>query len=152
MKEMLIEEEIAMLEHRLTSTQSQSASNLLGCMIDDVDTLLSSWNETAEKYPLTCCLTDEIETIQTLKRDIIHQAISTSYGMAQKLNKMIQLEKNKYTLKNRLLESTSEWQHMVLNAIELRRLHIIKRANFIIKHKLATCFNTSNELPNIYRP
>jgi hypothetical protein len=60
MKRMMIEEEIALLEHRLTSTQSQSTSNLLGHMLDDIDRRLTSLIETMETSASTCTLPKEI--------------------------------------------------------------------------------------------
>jgi hypothetical protein len=56
----------------------------------------------------------------------------------ENFNKVIQEEKNKFSKKNIFMEFTSEWQKMVYNAIEIRRLHIIQRASFIKKYKLTT--------------
>jgi len=114
-------------------------------MIDDIDTILKNSNETIETSPTSCSLSNEIKRLQTLKRDIICQAILTRRTMADNLNTMIQMEQHKFTSKNRFIESTFDWRKMVLDAIEIRRLHMIKRANFITKHKLRTCFNTSND-------
>jgi hypothetical protein len=98
MKQMMVEEDIALLEHRLTSTQSQIV----------------------ETSATTCSLSNEIKRLQVLKKDIIHQAIITSRGIAENLNTMIQIEKNKFSSKNRFIESTWEWQKMVFDAIEIR--------------------------------
>ncbi|CAF4217321.1 unnamed protein product, partial [Adineta steineri] len=76
--------------------------------------------------------------------DLIHQAVLTSRRMANDLTKIIEKEKKKFTLENRFIQSTAQWQKLVFDAIEIRRQHMIKRANFIIKHKLATFSNTSN--------
>jgi hypothetical protein len=138
MNQMMIEEVIALLEHRLTSTQSQSASNLVGHMIADIDTILKNSNETVKTSPTTCTLSNEIKRLQVMRRDIIHQTIIASRRMAENLKTMIQIEQNKFSLKNRFIECTSEWQKMVLNAIEIRRLHMIERASFTIKHKLGS--------------
>jgi hypothetical protein len=91
MKQMLIEEDIALLEHRLTSTQSQSqsASNLVGRMIDDIDITLKNSNETVEISPTIGFFSNEIKRLQVLKRDIIHLAIITSRGMAENFNTII---------------------------------------------------------------
>ena len=47
MQQMLNEEDIALLEHRLTATtQSQLTTNLIGHMIDDIDVILTNSNKT----------------------------------------------------------------------------------------------------------
>ena len=45
MEKLIIEEDIVLLEHRLTSTtvQYQSASNLIHRMIDDMDMMLNTF-------------------------------------------------------------------------------------------------------------
>ena len=73
MQQMMIEEDIALLERRLTSTtQSQLTSNLIGRMIDDINIILNN-NSTKinEISPMNCSLPNEIKRLQTLKRDII---------------------------------------------------------------------------------
>ncbi|CAF1524217.1 unnamed protein product [Adineta steineri] len=136
-KQMIVEEDIALLEYRLTSTQLQSASNLIENMINDIDARLKQSHQTAEQI-------NEIKKLQDLKHDIIQQAVFTSRQMANDLTKIIEKEKKKFTLENRFIQSTAQWQKLVFDAIEIRRQHMIKRANFIIKHKLATFSNTSN--------
>ena len=144
MAKLIIEEDIVLLEHRLTSTtaQHQSASNLIHRMIDDMDMMLKSLNDTVAINPTACVLSADMERLRTLKKDIIDQAIVTSSKMIDNLNLIIQSEENKFSVKNRYMESTSEWQKSVFNAIENRRLHMIQRANFVIKHKLRTSLNT----------
>ncbi|CAF1294384.1 unnamed protein product [Adineta steineri] len=137
-KQMIIQEDIALLEYRLTSTQVQSASNLIENMINDIDNRLKQFHQTAEQF-------NEIKKLQDLKHDIIHQAILTSRRMADDFNTIIEKEKTKFTLENRFIQSTAPWQRLVLDAISIRRQHMIKRANLIIKHKLATFSNTSND-------
>ncbi|CAF1294106.1 unnamed protein product [Adineta steineri] len=136
-KQMMILEDIALLEYRLTSTQLQPASNLIENMISDIDNHLKQSYQTAEQ-------SNEIKKLQDLKHDIIHQAVLTSRRMGNDFNAIIEKEKKKFTLQNRFIQSTAQWQNLVFDAIERRRQHMIKRANFIIKHKLATFSNTSN--------
>ena len=146
MKQMMIAEDVALFDYRLVLTQSQTASNLLGQMIDDIDTILSNPNETVEPSTNTPTLTNEITRLQTLKKDILTQAISTSHGMIENLNTMIQEELKKYSLQNRFLESTAEWQKLVLDAIHTRQLHMIKRSKFTIGHKLAILLHKNKDL------
>jgi len=89
-------------------------------MIEDIDTILKNSNEIVETSATTCSLSNEIKRLQVLKKDIIHQDIITSRGIAENLNTMIQIEKNKFSSKNRFMESTWEWQKMVFDAIEIR--------------------------------
>ncbi|CAF4001072.1 unnamed protein product [Adineta steineri] len=137
-KQMIIEEDIALLEYRLTSTQLQSASNLIDNMINDINSRLKGSYQTAEQ-------SNDIKKFQDLKHDIIHQAILTSRRMADDFNTIIEKEKKKFTLQNRFIQSTAQWQKLVFDTIDIRREYMIKRANFIIKHKLATFSKTSND-------
>ena len=153
MEKLIIEEDIALLEQRLTSTtvQYQSASNLIHRMIDDMDMMLKGFNDTVATTSTACVLSTDMERLRTLKKDIIDQAILTSSNVRDNLNRIIQIEENKFSVQNRYMESTSEWQKSVFNAIENRRLHMIQRANFMIKHKLWTSRNTriNNQNENI---
>jgi hypothetical protein len=138
-KQMLIEEDIALLEHRLTTTQSYSPSTLLDHMLNDiVDTILETLNTVDQTDANNDSSKNEIEQLVLLKNIIIQRAINTSRKMADNLNNNIQIERNKFSLNNRYIESTSEWQQMVLNTIETHRAHMIKRTHYIIQHKLAT--------------
>ncbi|CAF1349805.1 unnamed protein product [Adineta steineri] len=137
-KQMIIEEDIALLEYRLTSTQLQSAPNLIENMINDIDARFKQSHQTAEQI-------NEIKKLQDLKHDIIQQAVFTSRQMANDLTKIIEKEKKKFTLQNRFIQSTAQWQKLVLDAIDKRRQHMIKRVNFIIKHKLIKLSNASKD-------
>ena len=54
MQQMMIEEELALLQHRLTCTSPQSASNFIGCMTEDINIILQHLNNTVEITPTTC--------------------------------------------------------------------------------------------------
>ena len=60
--------------------------------------------------------------------------------MKDGLSSILQNELNKFLVKNRYLQSTSQWQKTVSNAIENRQLHMIRRAKFVIAHKPTTSF------------
>ncbi|CAF1495660.1 unnamed protein product [Adineta steineri] len=137
-KQMMIQEDITRLEYRLTSTQLQSASNLIENMINDIDARLKQSHQTTEQI-------NEIKKLQDLKYDIIQQAVLTGRRMADDLTTIIEKEKKKFTLQNRFIQSTAPWQRLVLDAIDIRRQHMIKRASFINNHKLAIFSNTSND-------
>ena len=136
MEKLIIEEDIALLQHRLTSTtaQHQSTSKLIHRMTDDMDMMLKGLNDTVAITPTACLLSNDMERLRTLKKDIIDQAIATCSKMRDNLNLIIEIEENKFSVQNRYMESTSQWQKSVFNAIENRLLNMIQRANFMIKH------------------
>ena len=150
MEKLIIEGDIALLEHRLTSTkvQYQSTPNLIHRMIDDLDMMLQSLNDTVAISSAACALSTDTERLRTLKKDIIDQAIAPCSKMRDNLNLIIQIEENKFSVQNRYMESTSESQESVFNATENRRLHMIQRANLMIKHKLWTSRNTRKNIQN----
>lgn len=138
---MSIQENIAWLKYRLTTGRSssiQSGSNILYRVIDDIDTILAKSNETHQTSTPESNWTNEIPRLQQLKKDIIEQAISTSTGMIENLNGIIQSERNKFFVKNRYMESTTAWQQTVLNSMDTRRNHMIERANYINRYKMKT--------------
>ena len=140
---MMIQDDIALLEHRLTSTQPQLSSNLVGRMIDDINNILTNSNEMIETLANDCSISNQIKKLQVLKKDIIDRALITCHRMVKDLNTIITTEQSKFSLKNRFMESTSKWQKVVFDTIEMRRLHQIERANFILNHKLARSSRTN---------
>jgi len=122
---MSIEADIACLHHRLALTLSSLSSSLCSsnlliyCVIDDIDTNLNQLKETTQVSTIESIPTKEIERLELLKKDIIRQAISTSKRLIQDLCDSIQVERNKFSVENRYMESTSDWQSKVLNAIEI---------------------------------
>ena len=122
---MIIEEDIAWLKHRLALTSSSLSSSLCSsnpliyCVIDDIDTNLNQLKETTQVSTIESIPTKEIERLELLKKDIIRQVISTSKRLIQDLCDSIQVERNKFSVENRYMESTSDWQSKVLNAIEI---------------------------------
>jgi vacuolar-type H+-ATPase subunit H len=136
MKQMLIEENIALLDHRLTSSKTLTPSNLVDHIMNDIDKTIDDLNATVQTSPNACSLFNEIYRLQSLKSDIIKQAIFTSRRMIEDLNTTMKKEQKKFISMNRLTGSKSEWKIKVLNAIEIRRLHMIHRVNLIIQYKL----------------
>ncbi|CAF1691221.1 unnamed protein product, partial [Adineta ricciae] len=131
-KEQLIaEEEIALLQYRSQSTSlpTKPISNLVHEMINNIDINLNHLHETLEMSSSKDSLSNEIEKLKSSKNNIIHHAILTLQTKIEDTNTIIQIERNKFFKRNRFTESTSQWQQMVLNAIENRRLHMIKRAH-----------------------
>jgi len=145
---MLINQDIALLEHRLTSIQLGSSSNLLDHMINDIHTNLNNMKAVVPTSTNDLSLKNEINRLKLLKKDIIHQAIITNRKMAENLNTIIEAEQKKFSVNNRFIQSTSEWQQIVLNTITKRRQHMISRTDFIIQHKLATLISCNTATDN----
>ena len=145
MAQIIIEEDIALLEHRLTSNNPQPSSNLVYRMIDDIETMLEKSNEMADTFVMKHCSCSEMIRLESLKKDLINQAIITSRGLIENHNAMIQNEQHKYSTMNKYLESTAEWQKTVLDIIEVRRVHMIQHGNYILKYKLAKSFNMNDD-------
>ena len=82
----------------------------------------------------------EWETVKQLQKDIIHRCIITGRGVAENYYKAVVHEKEKYFVKRIGDESTSEWQVVVINTIESRRLQMIERSAYITQFKLASNF------------
>jgi hypothetical protein len=74
------------------------------------------------------------------KNDIIHQGIITGRQMGENFVKLVHAEQQKCCFNRNDDESQSEKQVSVIDAIETRRLHMIKRAKYITQQKLATYF------------
>ena len=109
MEKLIIDEDITLLEHRLISIQYQSTSSLIHRMIDDIDIMLETLNNTAAITPTACFSSNDKERLQTLKKDAIDQAIFTSSNIRANRNIIIETKQNKFSLENRCMESTSEW-------------------------------------------
>ena len=110
-------EQIIIMEHRLTPKRALPASTLLTHMINHIDT-------------------HKIGQMEQLKHDIIHQSIITGRQMNESFMKTIGNKKQKYSF-----NSNDNNDTIVINAIERRRLHIIKRMEYVINYKLTNGFN-----------
>lgn len=129
-KQNMPEEEVALLERRLTARQLRPLSTVFDLMIDEINAL----------EPTT---STEWEKMKQLKNDIIRRCIETGRGVEEKFSHMVLLEKEKYFVKRDVDQSTSEWQSAVIDSIEIRRLYMIERASRITQFKLATNFKNN---------
>ena len=136
----MIDEQVAILECRLTSKQLSPASTLLDRLIDNIDTTLVKTNDVNDQTASTPFPSDQFEKMGQLKHDIVQQSIITGRQMAEGFVKIVLDEKEKYYFKESDDESQSEMQLAGFNAIETRRLHMIQRAKCITVQKLATYF------------
>ncbi|CAF1306853.1 unnamed protein product [Adineta steineri] len=129
----MINEQVAILEKRLSSKQTPPPSTLLDHMIDDIDKVLSTPNDVIEQNVSTNFPNDQLEKMNQLKHDIIQQSIITATNMSKNYLDM--------SLNRNYEESqTTEIQNAVLKAMETRRLHMMKRAQYLLQYKLASYF------------
>ncbi len=116
-----------LLERRLIARQIKPRVTLFDLTIDEIDaTEQTTWADW--------------EKMEQLKNDIIRRCIATGRGVVETLRETMLLETGKYSVKRDVDEFVSEWQFAVINAIEIRRLHIIERASYITRFELATNF------------
>lgn len=131
-KQMKHEEDIILFRQRFTSTKSYKNSTLIDHMLNDVENDLT---ETVKRLAITTDCTQvnkEIERLTNIKVNILHQAIRTSERLKQNLDKVIEIEKQKFFLNNRFIQSTANWQKNVFDAIHNRHIHMIESATFSI--------------------
>ena len=85
---------------RVSRSVSVQRPNRLECV--------KSLNDTVAITPAACIFSTDMERLRTLKKDVIDQAFVTSSKLIDNLNLIIQSEQNKFAVKNRYMESTSE--------------------------------------------
>ncbi|CAF1032628.1 unnamed protein product [Didymodactylos carnosus] len=134
-KQKLMDEQVALLEHRLISKQSSPAHTLVDHMIDNIDTMLQQANDDMKQNTLSTH--NPFATLVQYKYDIINQAVITSGKMADNFVTIVLDQKKKLSSNH---TSQSDWHASVIKAIENRRLHMIHRAAYIVKHKLTSSF------------
>jgi hypothetical protein len=84
----MINEQLEILAHRLTSKQLPTAYTLLNRMLDNIDTNLAQQNHTVEQNSsstITSSSSNSFEQMQKFKYDIIQQSVIIS--QAVKINK-----------------------------------------------------------------
>ncbi|CAF1514725.1 unnamed protein product [Adineta ricciae] len=142
--QLIIEEDIALLQHRLISTTLKSTSDLLHKIINNINTNIQKFNDTLTKSTATYTSSNCIETLITLKKDIIQEAIFIHQKEHEQIQTIIHTEQNKFFVQNRYMESTSEYQKRVNEAIEKRRQHMLVRANYAKQFLLSASFNLTH--------
>ncbi|CAF1542967.1 unnamed protein product [Adineta ricciae] len=146
--QLIIEEDVALLQHRLISTTSIPTSDLLHKIINNINTNIHKLNNPSTDTTTTCTSSNTIETLITLKKDIIQQAIFIHQKKHEQIQTIIHTEQKKFLVENRYMESTSEYQKRVNEAIEQRRQHMIERANYAKQFLLSASFNLTDRPPS----
>ncbi|CAF1461250.1 unnamed protein product [Adineta ricciae] len=134
--QLTIEEDLALLKYRQTSTALQSTSNSVHEIINNIDQDIQKLNETISIFPTSHSLSNEIDKLIQLKNKIIHQAIVHNEKKLEHLSTIIQAEQYRFSVKNRFMEKNPQWHEQVFDAIETRRKHMIQRAKCIQNHNL----------------
>ncbi|CAF0889508.1 unnamed protein product [Rotaria sordida] len=140
----MMNEQMAMLEHRLTSKQLPSASTLLDHKLDNIDTVFLKSKALMEQNKTTNFSSHQFNKMNQLKHDIIHQSVITDHQMVQKFIEIVCDEKQKYSFNQKGDESPSQIQVIVTQAVENRRLHMIQHASYITQYKFATYFKNNS--------
>ena len=137
----MIDEEIALLEHRLqTKQQLSSAPTLLDRMLNNIDATLNEQEQSLGANASNNCSSAALDKMDQLKHDIIQQSISAARQMkATFVTTVLQEGQNNCPYETDT-EFTSKKQVAIKNAIEIRRLHMIERAEYITQYKLIKYF------------
>jgi hypothetical protein len=111
-------------------------------MIDDIDIIITNQQNAIEQDASSNRSPYQFDKTNQFKTDIIQQSIIISCQMGENFVKIVRDEQQRHSFNRNDDESQSEKQVSVINAIETRRLHMIKRVKYITQQKLATYFNT----------
>jgi hypothetical protein len=138
-----MDEQVAILEHHLNSNQLLPPSNLLDHIINNIKImLLTQAQDTIEQQNASITTSfDCLEKLGQYKHDVIQQSVITGRKISDSLAKIVLDEKQKYCRSENDAKAQSEWWVAVINAMETRRLHMIERAEYMTKHKLASFFD-----------
>ncbi|CAF1543327.1 unnamed protein product [Adineta ricciae] len=142
--QLIIDEDITLLQHRLLSTALIPTSDLLHKIINNINTKIQKLKDSLTNSTTTFSSSNCIETLINLKKDIIQEAIFIHEKEHEQIQTIIHAEQNKFFVQNRYMESTSEYQKCVNEAIEQRRQHMIERANYAKQFLLLASFNLTD--------
>ncbi|CAF1672078.1 unnamed protein product [Adineta ricciae] len=146
--QLIIEEDIALLQHRPISTTLKSTSHLLHKIINNIDKNIQKLNIPITDSTTTYASSNNNETLITLKKEIIQQAIFIHQKEHEQIQTTIQTEQNKFFVENTYMETTSEYQKRVNEAIEQRGQHMIERENYTKQFLLSSSFNLTDHQPS----
>ncbi|CAF0849137.1 unnamed protein product [Adineta ricciae] len=145
--QLIIEEDIALLQHRLLSTTLNSTSNLVRKIINNIVTDIQKLNDPLTESTTTNTSSKTAETLSAWRKDIIQEAIFIHQKGLEQIKTTIQTEHEKFYIQNRYKETTCQYQKRVYEAIENRSQHMIKRANCMKQYHLSTSFNPTDHQP-----
>jgi len=128
------------MKHRLTSVSLSTSTDLSDRILDDIDRKITTSLDISDQNTSGVHLSIEVEKLNQLKQDIIHQGIQTSQAMVETYTKTIYDEQENFFHKQNADQHTSKIENGIVNAIETRRLHMIERGKYITEQKLGTCF------------
>jgi hypothetical protein len=109
-------------------------------MIDDIDIKIRKQKNAIEQDASKNHSSYQFDKMNQFKNHIIQQNIFISREMSENSVKIVHDEQQKCSFNRNDDESQSEKQLLVINAIEIRRLHMIKQGEYITQQKLATDF------------
>lgn len=135
-----MEEQVGILEHRLAISPSFT---LFDHILDDIHVKRTNSSDSKAKttHSITTSFVTLVEQVNELKQDMIYQQIESYYRMIENYAASIHMEKQKLFRKRSGVDhKIQKMKFAITNAIETRRLHLLKRANYIIEHKKRSNF------------
>ncbi|CAF1402353.1 unnamed protein product [Adineta ricciae] len=78
-----------------------------------------------------------METLIALKKNVIQKEL-------EQIQTTIQKEQKKFFIRNKYMQTTSQYQKRVNAAIKNRRQHMIERANYMKQFRLSASFNLTD--------
>jgi len=132
------------MKPRVKSISLSYTINLFDCMSDEVDEKLTKSVGIIDQNASNTYLSIEFEKINQLKEDIVHQSVDTRRAMVELFTKIVHDEQNKFFFKKNANEHRSNMEVTILNAIEIRRSHMIERGKYVTKQNLITFFKPIN--------
>ena len=106
-KQALMEEQLKILEHRLTSMSLSPTNNLFDGIIDDIDKKITQSFNTLKKEVSNTCAAIEFQKLSQLKQDILSQSIEISLKLKEPYAQMIKEEQQKFYLKKNADQQTT---------------------------------------------
>ena len=140
MKQTSLERQISVLEHRRTARAVLPSFTLFDRMLDNIETQIAESIGVMDLTASHSLIFVDYEKLSQLKRDIIQQSIESGRAMIVDYATTIHSEKQNFFVKTNADEHTRRMRIAVLDAIELRRLHMVKRANYLTQQKLLSHF------------
>ena len=140
LKQTAVEKQVAIMEHRRTARAVLPSSTLFERMLDDIDTQIA---ETVDVIDLTASrkfICSESRKLRQLKQDLIRRSITSGRVIKADYATIIQSEKQNFFVKTNTDEHTLRMHVAILDAIELRRSHMVERAKYITQQKLLSDF------------
>ncbi|CAF1411644.1 unnamed protein product [Adineta ricciae] len=102
-------EYIALLQHSLLLTTLKATSSLLHKIINNIDTNIQKLNDPSTQYTTTYTSSNTIETLLTLEKHVIQEAIFIHPKELEQIQTTIQKEQKKFFVQNKYMQTTPQY-------------------------------------------